>query len=155
MMLEELQRRNYAPTSIKAYIRIIQEFAQYFHRAPDTLGQPHLRQYQAYLFRERKLEAGTVQQYVAALRFFYVKTLKRPYLLHEIGRPKRGRKLPVILSAEEVAQLIDAARNLFHRTMLMTLYSTGVRRAELCRLQVTDIESPRMIVHIPQWEGRP
>ena len=153
MMLEELQRRNYAPNTVKAYIRIIRDFADYFHRPPDTLGPPHLRQYQAHLFQERKLDSGTVQQYVAALRFFYVKTLKRPYLLDEIPRPKRGRKLPVILSLEEVAQLIDAARNLFHRTILMTLYSTGVRRAELCRLQVTDIESPRMMVHIRNGKG--
>jgi integrase/recombinase XerD len=153
MMLEELQRRNYAPNTIKAYVRIIQEFAQYFHRPPDKLGPQHLRQYQAHLFEERKLEPGTVEQHVAALRFFYVKTLKRRYLLDEIPRPKRPRKLPVILSPEEVAQLIDAARNLFHRTMLMTLYSTGVRRAELCRLQVTDIDSPRMMVHIRNGKG--
>jgi integrase/recombinase XerD len=153
MMLEELQRRNYAPNTIKAYVRIIQEFAEYFHRPPDKLGPQHLRQYQAYLFQARKLEAGTVQQAVAALRFFYVKTLKRRYLLDEIPRPKRRRKLPVILSSEEVAQLIDAASNLFHRTMLMTLYSTGVRRAELCRLHVTDIDSQRMMVHIRDGKG--
>jgi integrase/recombinase XerD len=153
MMLEELQRRNYAANTVKAYVRIIQEFTRYFHRPPDELGPQHLRQYQAHLFTDRKLEPGTVQQHVAALRFFYVKTLKRRYLLDEIPRPKRPRKLPVILSPEEVAQLIDAASNLFHRTMLMTLYSTGVRRAELCRLHVTDIDSPRMMVHIRDGKG--
>jgi site-specific recombinase XerD len=153
IMLEELQRRNYAETTVKAYVRIVEEFARYFHRPPDKLGQQHLRQYQAHLFQERKLEAGTVQQHVAALRFFYVKTLKRRYLLDEIPRPKRARKLPVILSPEEVAHLINAARNLSHRTMLMTLYSTGVRRAELCRLQVPDIDSARMMVHIRQGKG--
>ena len=79
--------------------------------------------------------------------------MKRRYLLDEIPQPKRPRRLPVILSPEEVAQLIEAARNLFHRTMLMTLYSTGVRRAELCRLRVTDIDSPRMMVHIRNGKG--
>ena len=153
MMLEELQRRNYAQNTVKAYVRIVEEFARHFNRRPDKLGPSHLRQYQAHLFQERKLEAGTVQQHVAALRFFYVKTLKRRYLLDEIPRPKRARKLPVILSPEEVTQLIDAARNLFHRTMLMTLYSTGVRRAELCRLHVTNIDSQRMMVHIRQGKG--
>src|ERR1700720_1803574 len=133
MMLEELQRRNYAKSTVKAYLRITQEFASHFHQRPDKLGPQHLREYQAYLFQEKKLEAGTVQQHVAALRFFYVKTLKRRYLLDEIPRPKRAHKLPVILSPQEVTQLIDAARNLSHRPMLMTLYSTGVRRAELCR----------------------
>ena len=153
MMLEELQRRNYAPLTIKAYLRIIEEFARYFHRPPDTLGPPHLREYQAYLFRERKLEPGTVQGHVAALRFFFVKTLKRRYLLDEIPQPKRPRKLPVILSPQEVTQLIEAARNLFHRTLLMTLYSTGVRRAELCRLQVPDVDSQRMMVRIHAGKG--
>src|SRR4029077_9689414 len=73
MMLEELQRRNYAKSTVKAYLRIIQEFASHFHQPPDRLGPQHLRQYQAYLFQEKKLDAGTVQLHVAALRFFYVK----------------------------------------------------------------------------------
>jgi len=131
----------------------VQDFANYFHQSPDQLGPQHLRQYQAYLFQERKLDAGTVQQHVAALRFFYVKTLKRRYLLEDLPRPKQRRKLPEILSPEEVARLIDSASNLFHRTMLTTLYSTGVRRSELCRLLVTDIDSQRMIVHIRQGKG--
>src|SRR6266404_5681916 len=116
MMLEELQRRNYAKSTVKTYVRIIQEFARHFHQPPDRLGPQHLRQYQAYLFQEKKLDAGTVQLHVAALRFFYVKTLKRRYLLEDIPRPKRYRKLPEVLSSEEVAQLpctrrVSAARN--------------------------------------------
>jgi integrase/recombinase XerD len=91
--------------------------------------------------------------HVAALRFFYLKTLKRPYLLEDLPWPKRPRKLPQILSPEEVAKLIDSASNLFHRAMLMTLDSTGVRRAEMCRLQVSDIDSRRMIVHIRKGKG--
>ena len=153
MMLEELQRRNYAQTTVKAYVRVVQEFANHFHQSPDQLGPQHLRQYQAYLFQEKKLDAGTVQQHVAALRFFYIKTLKRCYLLEDIPRPKRHHKLPEVLSPEEVARLIDSASNLSHRAMLMTLYSTGVRRAELCRLRVSDIDSQRMMVHIRQGKG--
>src|SRR5204862_3670353 len=103
---------------------------------------------QAHLFQDKKLDAGTVQQHVAALRFFFVKTLKRHYLLEDIPQPKRHRKLPEILSPDEVARLIDSASNLFHRAMLMTLYSTGMRRAELCHLKVEDIDSVRMLVHI-------
>src|SRR3981189_3198969 len=88
MMLEGLQRPNYANRTVKAYIRIIQEFANHFHQPPDRLGPQHLRQYQAYLFQEKKLDAGTVQLHVAALRFFYGKTLKPRYLLEEIPIPK-------------------------------------------------------------------
>src|SRR5438128_6085003 len=147
MMLEELQRRNYAQSTVKAYLRIVQEFAKHFHQPPDKLGPDHLRQYQAHLFQDKRLDAGTVQQHVAALRFFFVKTLKRHYLLEDIPQPKRHRKLPEILSPDEVALLIDSASNLFHRTMLMTLYSTGMRRAELCRLKIDDLDSQRMMVH--------
>jgi len=96
---------------------------------------------------------GQVQQYVAALRFFFNKTLKRHYLLDDLPMPKRHRKLPEILSPDEVALLIGSASNLLHQTMLMTLYSTGMRRAELCRLKTTDIDSQRMMVHIRQGKG--
>jgi site-specific recombinase XerD len=152
-MLEELQRRNYAQSTVKGYLRIVQDFAQHFHQPPDELGPDHLRQYQAHLFQDKKLNAGTVQQYVAALRFFFNKTLKRHYLLDDIPMPKRHRKLPEILSPDEVALLIDSASNLFHQTILMTLYSTGARRAEMCRLKTTDIDSQRMMVHIRQGKG--
>jgi integrase/recombinase XerD len=153
MMLEELQRRNYAQNTVKGYLRIVQDFAEHFHQRPDKLGADHLRQYQAHLFQDRKLNAGTVQQYVAALRFFFNKTLKRRYVLDDLPMPKRHRKLPEILSPDEVALLIDSASNLFHQTMLMTLYSTGMRRAELCNLKTTDIDSERMMVHIHQGKG--
>jgi site-specific recombinase XerD len=153
MMLEELQRRNYAQSTVKGYLRIVRNFAEYFHQPPDKLGPDHLRQFQAHLFQDRKLDPGTVQQYVAALRFFFVKTLKRFYLVEHIPMPKRHRKLPEILTPDEVARLIDSASNLYHRTMLMTLYSTGMRRAEMCRLKVSDVDSKRMVIHIRQGKG--
>ena len=152
-MLEELQRRNFAQSTVKGYLRIVQDFALHFHQPPDKLGPDHLRQYQAHLFQEKKLNAGTVQQYVAALRFFFNKTLKRHYLLDDLPMPKRHRKLPEILSPDEVALLIGSASNLLHQTMLMTLYSTGVRRAELCQLKSADIDSQRMMVRIRQGKG--
>ena len=77
MMLEELQRRNYSQSTARAYIRAVRDFTEHFHQSPDQLGPEHLRQFQAHLFRDRKLEARTVVQYSAALRFFFVKTLKR------------------------------------------------------------------------------
>jgi site-specific recombinase XerD len=94
-----------------------------------------------------------VALHTAALRFFYVKTLRRPYPVEELPYPKRPRKLPTILNQEEVTRLINAARNLFHRAILMTLYATGIRRAELCHLKVSDIDSPRMVVHIRHGKG--
>jgi len=154
MMLEELERRNYAQTTVGLYIQTIEDFARYFKRPPDQLGPEHIREYQAYLFREKKLARQTVTQRLAALRFFFIQTLKKPWSVAETPYPKKTRHLPSILSPEEVARLIDAARTPFHRVVLMTLYGTGARRAELCQLQIPDIDSHRMVVHIRGGKGR-
>jgi integrase/recombinase XerD len=153
LMLDELQRRNYSPSTARCYLHAVEDFAKYFHRSPERLGPSHIREYQVHLFRDRKLSPGTIQIRSAALRFLFVKTLRRPYLLDEIPFPKRPRKLPSVLSPEEVARLIDSARNLMHRAMLMTLYATGLRRAELCHLKVADIDSERMVIHVHQGKG--
>jgi integrase/recombinase XerD len=153
MMLDELQRRNYAQNTVRSYINAVEEFAAYFRKRPDQLGPEHIRAYQVHLFRDRKLSPGTVEQRGAALRFFFVKTLRRPYLPDHIPFPKRQRRLPTVLSQDEVARLIDSASNLMHRTILMTLYSTGLRRAELCALKVVDIDSNRMVIHVRQGKG--
>ena len=153
MMLDELQRRNYSPNTIRAYIHAIEDFARYFGRSPYRLGPEHIRQYQVHLFRERKLSAGTVEGRTAALRFLFVKTLKRPYIHDQIPFPKRQRPLPAVLSQEEVARLIDSAQSLMHRAMLMTLYGTGVRRAELCQLKVADVDSKRMVIRVRNGKG--
>ena len=152
-MLEELQRRNYSHRTAKTYVRIVRDFAEYFHQPPDKLGPEQIRQYQAHLFQAKKLAPATVSQYVSALRFLFVKTLRRHFLAEYIPFPKSRKRLPTVLSPEEVTRLIDAACNLYHRTLLMTLYSTAARRAELCRLKVQDIDSQRMMIRIVQGKG--
>lgn len=152
-MLEELQRRNYSENTVRVYIAAIRDFSKHFHRPPDQLGATHIRQFQVYLLKQKGLAVASVKQRVSALRFFFVKTLKRAYLLEHIPYPKQPRRLPTVLSQEEVARLIDSASNLLHRAILMTLYSTGMRRAELCRLKVSDIDSQRMVVHIHRGKG--
>src|ERR1039457_2033208 len=152
-MLDELQRRNYSPNTVRSYIHSVEDFSKYFHRSPERLGPSHIREYQVHLFRDRKLSPVTIQSRCAALRFLFVKALRRPHLLDKIPFPKRPKKLPTVLSPEEVARLIDSARNLMHRTMLITLYATGLRRAELCHLKVSDIDSERMVIHVRQGKG--
>jgi integrase/recombinase XerD len=154
MMLEELERRNYAQTTIDCYLRAVAEFSFHFHCPPNHLGPQHIRQYQAHLFGQRKLAPSTVTQHLAALRFFYIKTLRKPWSIAETPYPKKVQRLPIILSPEEVTQLINSALTSFHRILLMTLYATGVRRAELTRLKITDIDSRRMIIHIQGGKGR-
>lgn len=148
LMLDELERRNYSPNTVRSYLHAVEEFARHFHRSPEQLGPDHVREYQVHLFRDRKLSARTIAGQTAALRFLFVKTLRRPYLPDTIPFPKQGKRLPSVLSQEEVARLIDATGNLMHRAMVMTLYATGVRRAE-----VADIDSGRMVLHIQQGKG--
>jgi integrase/recombinase XerD len=154
MMLEELQRRNYAENTIRSYVRVVEDLSRRFQLSPDRLSPKHIREYQSELFTKRKYAASTVTVYLAALRFFYTKTLKRTWSTADTPYPKRAFPLPTILSQEEVAQLIDAARPPFHRTLLMTLYATGLRRAELARLKVTDVDSRRMVIHVQGGKGR-
>jgi integrase/recombinase XerD len=154
MMLEELERRNYTQNTTRAYLRTIEEIARYFHRPPDQLGPEQIREYVSHLFRDRKLTDNTVNQQVGALRFFFIKTLKRSWSVEETPYPKRGFHLPVILSRDEVSRLIESALTPFHRTILITLYATGLRRAELANLKIADIDSQRMVVHIRGGKGR-
>jgi site-specific recombinase XerD len=92
--------------------------------------------------------------HLAALRFFYTKKLKKGWSIADTPYPKGAHHLPAILSQEEVAQLIDAASTLFHRTLLITLYATGTRNAELTRLKFSDVDSKRMVIHIQGGKGR-
>jgi len=153
LMLDELERRNYAKATGDAYIHALKEFAVHYHRPPDQLGPKEVSQFQLHLLRDRKLSAQTVKQHVAALRFFFVRTLRRHFPPGEFLYPKTPRRLPVILSLDEVRRMIDAATTLLHRCLLMTLYSTGMRRAEVTHLKVNDIDSERMIIHIRQGKG--
>jgi integrase/recombinase XerD len=154
MMLEELQRRDYSENTTRSYIRTVEDFAQRFNLPPDRLGPRHIREYQAELFHKRKLSPGTVAIRLAALRFFYTKTLRKVWSIAETPYPKKAHRLPTILSQQEVAQLLDAALTPFHRILLMTLYATGVRNAELAHLKVSDIDSQRMVVHVQGGKGR-
>ena len=153
MMLEELERRNYSQATTRRYLRYVERFAQHFGKSPDKLSPDHIRTYQAYLLKVRKLEPGSVENHVAALRFFFVHTLDRHEFRQFLPYPKTRRKLPKILSREEVTRLIDASSSLFERTLLMVLYGTGMRRSEVARLKLADIDSPRMVLHVVNGKG--
>ena len=153
-MLEELQRRNISPSTTRGYILAVKQFAEYFGKSPEKLGAEEIRRFQLYLLNEKKLAPGTVEMRMSALRFLYRKTLKRRDLAYDdLVFPKTPTKLPVVLSPEEVTCLIEAAPNLLYRTLLMVLYSTGIRRTEASLLKVSDIDSARRLIHIRQGKG--
>ena len=152
-MTDELVRRHYSEGTARAYLRSVQEFARYFKRPPDQLGPEYIREYVAHLFEVRQLSAPSVAQQVAALRFFYVKTFRKGWSVEDTPYPKRPTSLPLILSVEEVARLIEAADTSYHRTLLMTAYGTGARRAEIVNLQIADIDKSMMRIHIREGKG--
>jgi integrase/recombinase XerD len=154
MMLEELERRNYSEATKRAYVRTIEDLARYFKRPPDQLEPEHIRQYQAYLFRNRKLSPNTVNQRTGALRFFFITVLRKSWSIAETPYPKRSFRLPKVLSQQQVAKLIDSATTPFYRMLLMTLYATGLRRVELSRLKVIDIDSQQMVIHVRGGKGQ-
>lgn len=154
MMLEELERRNYSESTKRAYVETIADLARYFKRPPDQLEPAHIRQYQAYLFRDRKLSPNTVNQRTGALRFFFITVLKKSWSIVDTPYPKRNFRLPKVLSQQQVRKLIESATTPFYRIILITLYATGLRRAELARLKVTDINSERMMIHVKGGKGR-
>lgn len=152
-MREELVRRNYAGATIHSYLKAVEHFRSHVDTPIDEVGPDDLRSYHAYLLGTRKLAVNTVVLNICALRFLYIKVLKRRDMKEDLPYPKQRLRLPVILSPVEVAQLIASASNLCHRTILMTLYSTGLRRAELCRLKVSDVDSKRMMLRVIQGKG--
>jgi site-specific recombinase XerD len=153
MMLEELERRNYSEDTTRRYLRFVERFAQHSGKSSDKLGPDRLRTYRAYLHKQRKLEPGSVEDHVPALRCFFVRTLHRHEFPQLLPYPKARRKLPNILSREEVARLIDARSGLFKRTLPMVLYGTGMRRSEAARLKIAGIDSQRMVIHVANGNG--
>jgi site-specific recombinase XerD len=151
--LEELERRNYSQATARTYIGAIRGFAAYFHRSPDQLGAEEIRQYQLHLV-DRDLDPRSIRLQTSAIRFFYRKVLRRPLFGDDAPLPKVVRRQPpTVLSRGEVARLIAAAPNLRHKTILMTLYSTGIRCSELCHLRPEDIDKERMVIRIRQGKG--
>jgi integrase len=150
---DELVRRHYATTTRESYLRIVRAFHRHAGGRLDRVGPDDLRRYQVYLLEERKLAVGTVVAEIAALRFFFLRVLKRRDMKEDLPYPKRRKRLPVVLSPEEVQRLIAGAKNLYHRTLLLTLYGTGLRRSEVAHLKVQDIDSERMLLRVDQGKG--
>src|ERR1700693_4697109 len=153
-MLAELQRRNYTTDTIRGYILAVEQFARYFRKSPELMGAEEIGRFQLHLLQEQKLAVGTIALRMGALRFLYKKTLKRRDLdFAALPLLKKPKKLPVILSPEEVTRLIEAAPNLFYRTLLIVLYATGLRRSEVAHLKVSDIDRSLMLIHVQQGKG--
>ena len=153
-MREELQLRNSSPETIATYLACVERFARHYDQNPEQLNAEQVRSYLLYLLGERKLSWPALHVNRAALRFLSVRVLKQRWFDEEIQCPKRPLSLPTVLSADEITRILEYTRNLKHWTMLATLYATGLRSKELRLLQVSDIDSPRMVLHIRHGKGQ-
>ncbi len=153
-MTEELQLRNLSPVTARVYLKVVERFARHFHASPEHLGPEQVRQWLLYLVNDRKVNASTLHIHRAALHFLYVTTLKQPWFDDAIPRPKRIPKLPGVIAASAIADMLNRTVNLKQWTIIATLYATALRLGELIHLQTSDIDSSLMVIHVRQGKGR-
>jgi integrase/recombinase XerD len=154
-MIEDLQIRNLAANTQDSYVRQVSLFARYFNQSPELLGPEQIRAYQLYLTNEKKLATGSIVIAVSALRFLYNVTLKKGWSFEEVvPAPKKPRKLPIVLSPEEVLAFLDCVRSRKHRAILTTCYAAGLRISEAIALTPSAIDSKRMVIRVEQGKGR-
>ena len=151
-LIEDMQVRNYSPRTVEAYVAAVAKLAKHFMRSPDQLTNEDLRAFQVHLLHA-KTSWSQFNQIVCGLRFFYRTTLGRPDVVAMLPYGKKPKTLPVVLSVEEVAQLLATAMPGRERILLTTAYACGLRISEMLSLQVTDIDSARMVVNVRQGKG--
>ena len=150
---DDLRLRNYAPRTIQAYVAGVARLARHFGRSPDQLGAEELRAFQVHLV-DQGVSWSLFNQTVCAWKLCYGQTLGRPDVVPFVRFAKRPKRLPVVLAPEEVVPLFAAARPGVERVLLQADYALGLRVSELIRLQVTDLDSRRMVVHVHAGKGR-
>ena len=147
-MIQDMKLRGFSARTQECYAAAVGQLAQHFHTSPDRLSEEHLRQYFLYLANEKKVARATATIALCGIKFFYEKTVQRQWPTLQLIRPAREKKLPVVLSREEVRRALGAVRIPVYRACLTTIYAGGLRLLEGARLQVPDIDSARMLFHI-------
>ena len=150
----DMELRGFSPKTIKNYINHVSNFAKFYNKSPELLGEKEIKNYLHYCITEKKLSEGTVNYINASLKFLYRKTLNRHWDIENLSRVKERRRLPVVLSPQEVKAIFDATENLKYKTIFMTIYSSGLRISEACNLKITDIDSKNMQIFIRQGKGK-
>ncbi len=149
-----MELKGLSPRTQKTYRLCVRRFVAHFGRSPEALGTEDIRSYLHYLLRERQVSASSVNQHYSALKFIYETTLGLEWQATQIPRTKRPKKLPVILSQDEVRGLLASVRTVKHRSLLATIYSGGLRLMEALELRVADIDSDRILIRVRQGKGQ-
>lgn len=152
-MIEDMQLQGLARGTQDVYVHAVRTLAEYYNRPPDQLTEEQVRQFFLHLINKKHITEGTLRTYRGGIQFFYVVTLQRPMPLFNLVAHKRRRRLPVVLSVEEVLRLLALVESPMVRMCLTMIYSCGLRLGEGARLQVRDIDSKRMMVHVRQGKG--
>jgi integrase/recombinase XerD len=152
-MIEDMTVRNFAEKTRNDYIRQVRTFTAFLGRSPDTATPEDLRRYQLHQ-RQSGVRPPSMNNAVAALRFFFTTTLDRPEMARHLTFVREPRKIPVILSLEEVARLLEAAPGPKYKAALSAAYGAGLRVSEVVSLKVSDVDSKRMVLRIEQGKGR-
>ena len=153
-MQQDMRIRNYSPFTEKSYITCVVKFSEHFGKSPELLGPEEIREYMIYLRDEKNYSLSYFMQIVSALRFLYKVTLDNDWGDIRIPYPKSEKRLPVVLSHEEVKRILEVPSTLKERAIISTLYSTGLRASEIGRLACRHIDSDRMTIHVEQGKGR-
>jgi len=149
----DMRLRRFSPKTIACYLACMKGVAKHFRKSPAELGDEEIRAYLHYLMEERKVSQSVLVQTYSALKFFFEKTLQKQWNALRIPRCKQRRKLPGVLTREEVESILSATKNLKHRAILMTIYAAGLRIGEVTRLKVSDIDSGRMMIRVNEGKG--
>lgn len=152
-MIQQMELKGYSSRTIKTYTETLIALSKHFNASPSTLSNEQIRDYLHQGLTERKLSKTWCNQNISALKILFCDVLKREWSKIAIPRPRREKKLPVVLSREEVSRIINAPKNIKHRAFLMLTYSAGLRLSEACSIKISDIDSSRMQVRVIQAKG--
>lgn len=147
-MIEDMQLHGLSESTQKAYVYSVNNLAKYYNISPDKLTQDDIRKYFLYLVNKRKVARSTLTVHLCGIRFFFEKTLNKEWETFNLIKPKKRKKLPIILSIKEIKKILDKVQNPGYRMCLTMIYSCGLRVSEGVRLNVVDIDSKRMMVKI-------
>jgi integrase/recombinase XerD len=153
-MIEALELRGLSPKTVKVYVDCVARFSRHCGKSLEKVTAEDVRQYLLYLVHERKVAWGTYKQALAALRFLYRWVLDSGEVVQDIRAPRPERRLPVVLSFEEVHRFFAAIPSFKHRTILMTAYAAGLRISEAASLRVSDLDSQRMVIRVVQGKRK-
>ena len=153
-MKQQMVIRGLSENTQESYLRAVSQFVRYFMVSPELLGVEDIHAYQHHLIRERRIAMTTYNLHIGALRFLYKTALKVDWNIESIPYYKKRKRLPIVLSPEEVFRLGEVVRNIKQKTIILTLYDTGMRATEVARLKIADIDTKRMCIRIEQGKGR-